>query len=225
MKAFNICWDIDMDEVYEKLDTMSAKDAAKVLELSEREYAKMSVEDRHDWAEEHFRHCPGDLDAFLGLPDEVEIPSEVINDPRCRESRDVLIDYISNWLSDEYGYCHTEFGLMYKKKIAVSQDEAKVIQYAIDHNPESEEECFGEDKTITNTVCFEDGYKIDIKCCGVQYEEGGVNTAWGEAVLFNDKGCEIACTEPSDEYFGQWTLYSLEDMYIVDIEVEEAEAA
>jgi hypothetical protein len=62
-----------------------------------------------------------------------------------------------------------------------------------------------EDETFTTTVKFNDSTEMDIKCCGVQYEENGFNTMWSEAVLFRN-GAEIACSDPSDIYEGRWTL-------------------
>ena len=69
----------------------------------------------------------------------------------------------------------------------------------------SEEECFGEDETITETARFDNGFEMYIKCCGVQYEEDGCNLAWTEAVLFHNGG-QVAFTEPSDEFEGDWEL-------------------
>lgn len=40
------------------------------------------------------------------LPTEVEIPSYLITD------EDDLLDYVSDWLSDEYGFCHDGFELV-----------------------------------------------------------------------------------------------------------------
>lgn len=40
------------------------------------------------------------------LPTEVEIPSYLITD------EDDLLDDISDWLSDEYGFCHDGFELV-----------------------------------------------------------------------------------------------------------------
>lgn len=57
---------------------------------------------------------------------------------------------------------------------------------------------------------------MDIKCCGISYEEGGDNTAWTEAVLFKD-GCEIAVSDPSDNYFETWTLYDGDTEYVVEV--------
>ena len=40
------------------------------------------------------------------LPTEVEIPSYLITD------EDDLLDEVSDWLSDEYGFCHDGFELV-----------------------------------------------------------------------------------------------------------------
>ena len=48
-----------------------------------------------------------DMDEILStLPTEVEIPSYLITD------EDDLLDDISDWLSDEYGFCHDGFELV-----------------------------------------------------------------------------------------------------------------
>lgn len=101
MKATNIQWDIDMDEVYEVLDEMTAKNAAEALDLPYDRYANMTTGERHDYAYDYFRHRPGALDEFMGLPEDVEIPPELTDD--CD---------IADWLSDVYGFCHEGFSLV-----------------------------------------------------------------------------------------------------------------
>ena len=96
--AYDIQWDIDMDEVYELLDDMTAEKAAKALEISVERYSNMTTEERHDYAFDVFHHCPALLDEFVGLPDEIDIP-EALNDD----------EDIADWLSDKYGYCHRGF--------------------------------------------------------------------------------------------------------------------
>lgn len=98
MIAYDIKWNVDIDEAIEKLESMSVRDAARVLQYRPDLYANMIPEDRRDLAREYFRHCPGALEDFVGLPNEVEIPSELTED-----------EDISNWLSDTYGYCHEGF--------------------------------------------------------------------------------------------------------------------
>lgn len=98
--ASNIQWDYDFDEIYEKLDSMSAENAAEALGISYERYANMTTEERHDYAYDLFHHCPGAACEFLGLPNEIEIPAELTDE-----------EDISDWLSDEYGYCHKGFAL------------------------------------------------------------------------------------------------------------------
>lgn len=101
--ATEIQWDFDMDEVYERLDEMKPKEAAESLGVPFDRYERMTTEERHDYAYDAFRHCPAMLDDFMGLPYEIEIPKE-LTDP----------EDISDWLSDEYGFCHRGFELKEK---------------------------------------------------------------------------------------------------------------
>ena len=94
MKAYNIDWDISINEAIEMLDEMDYKNAAFVLGISSDTYANMTTEERHDYAYDLFHHCPGELEDFMDLPSEVELPEELIDE-----------EDITNWLSDEYGFC------------------------------------------------------------------------------------------------------------------------
>ena len=49
----------------------------------------------------------GDMELLEELPTEVEIPDYLITD-----DEDDLLDDISDWLSDEYGFCHDAFELV-----------------------------------------------------------------------------------------------------------------
>ena len=49
----------------------------------------------------------GDMELLEELPTEVEIPNYLITD-----DEDDLLDDISDWLSDEYGFCHDAFELV-----------------------------------------------------------------------------------------------------------------
>lgn len=78
----------------------------------------------------------------------------------------------------------------------------------------SESEYQGEDNTIIYTARFPDGKEMDIKCCGCQNE-----ASWTEAVLFNEQGYELACTEVEDEFTGPWVLNCQGVTYIAIVEV------
>ena len=48
----------------------------------------------------------GDMEVFESLPTEIEIPDYLITD------EDDLLDDVSDWLSDEIGFCHDGFELV-----------------------------------------------------------------------------------------------------------------
>lgn len=101
MKATNIKWDIDMDQIYEKLDSMTAESAAEALSLPKETYANMTTDERHDCAYDTF-HGHDDMSAeFMELPTEVDIPDDISDDE----------DAVSDYLSDEYEFCHKGFSL------------------------------------------------------------------------------------------------------------------
>lgn len=104
----------------------------------------------------------------------------------------------------------------YRQQILLSRTEWEVINGYL--NTASAEEYQDEDQTIVRSVRFPDGMSMDIKCCGCQDE-----SSWTEAVLFNQSGCEVACTEPCDQFDGLWELEHAGVLYstLVSIEKEQ----
>ena len=89
MKAIDIICDIDAEDIYGVLDEMNVYKAAEALGIPTLTYANMTTEERHNYAKE-----------LMNLPDTVEIPDGMTD-----------VDEISEWLSDEYGFCHRGFKL------------------------------------------------------------------------------------------------------------------
>lgn len=83
----------------------------------------------------------------------------------------------------------------YVKYLRISKREAKLFSEYLT-GPLQEE-----DFTISYTVVFPDGKKMDVKCCGAQKKR-----AWAEAVLFDENYCELCRSEVSDRYDGTWEL-------------------
>lgn len=105
------------------------------------------------------------------------------------------------------------------KTIKVNAMDSDFLKRILSKEPTCEEECFGEDSTFSVTIPFPNGFEIDIKCCGVQYEEDNdTNLPWTEAVLFNKDGGQCCFTEPSDDFFGEWELEYDNVRYIVFVE-------
>ncbi len=97
-------------------------------------------------------------------------------------------------------------------EIIISREEADRINGFLNAN--SPEEYQGEDETIIHTAVFDDGYEVDVKCCGCDDE-----SSWTEAVLFSPTGTECKCTEPAYEYTGEWTLEFCGITYCVIVKV------
>lgn len=94
---------------------------------------------------------------------------------------------------------------LYEEVYKVDKDFADFVKKALSTQPKTEDDMvMGEDDTKSITVTFSDGYSMDIKICGVKFEEGADNRPWCEAVLFNEEGGEVACSEVSDKFFGDW---------------------
>lgn len=108
--------------------------------------------------------------------------------------------------------------------IYISREEADEIGHWLNDEPECEDDCLPEDVTITKTARFDDGMEMEVKCCGVKYEEGYSNVAWTEAVLFQGAG-EVACSEPSDEFLGEWRLECDGIEYVTFVQVRDKKAA
>lgn len=98
MKAINIEWDIDIEDGLYVLDEMTYKNAAEALGISADTYANMNSDERDKYATEVFEKSPSTLIEIVGLPDTVELPKHLKD-----------VESISDWLSDEFGFCHKGF--------------------------------------------------------------------------------------------------------------------
>nr|WP_217936893.1 hypothetical protein [Enterocloster clostridioformis] len=106
--------------------------------------------------------------------------------------------------------------IQYEKYLFIEGSELKRINQLLHEEPESPCDCMGVDETIIYTVNFPNDMSVDVKICGVQFEEGNDNLPWTEAVLFKE-GYEISSTEPAEEIKGEWILFDGEDEYIVNV--------
>ena len=105
----------------------------------------------------------------------------------------------------------------HERTVYVKKSFIDMIERYLHKEPKDSSACLGEDETISVTTKFDNGVEMDIKCCGVQYKEGESNTAWSEAVLFKN-GSQVACTEPSDTFDGDWELECADgDTYIAHV--------
>lgn len=112
-------------------------------------------------------------------------------------------------------------GKTHRQTVAIDEWLDERIRHILEDEPADEAECFGEkEPAITVTARFDDGREVDVKCCGVRYEEGGSNVGWTEAVLFDGSGCELCCSEVGEAFTGEWALEADGDTYVVDVVVD-----
>lgn len=107
IKVVDIEWDVDVEEGYKVLDSMPAKEASEALGIPFKTYSNMTTEERHDYAYDSWRHNRTSLSEFVGAPNEVEIPNP--EDPAWNE------DTISDYVSEETGWCHHGFKVVYDR--------------------------------------------------------------------------------------------------------------
>lgn len=111
--------------------------------------------------------------------------------------------------------------MRYEKSITVEKAKANYINRLLNVQPKFEKECFGENEKHSDSVTFENGYKMYVDICGVQYEDGGDNTAWSQAVLHDKDGFQLAYTEPSVDYLGEWEITFNGDVYVMNISTKD----
>ena len=96
--------------------------------------------------------------------------------------------------------------------LPISQEEADTVNGYLQAKTAEQFQC--EDDTISHTVVFSDGKQMDVKCCGAQDE-----CSWTEAVLFDENGRELCCSEVSDHYDGTWELEYKGRRYVVIVRI------
>lgn len=106
-----------------------------------------------------------------------------------------------------------------RKQIIVPRRNAQEITRVLNTVPKNEKGCFTEDQSITYTADFGNGIEMDVKVCGVSYEEGESNKPYTEAVLFRN-GYELCHTEPDEDFFGDWKLEHEGITYIAEVVME-----
>jgi len=83
---------------------------------------------------------------------------------------------------------------------------------------QSQDKYQGEDNTMIYTARFPDGKEMDIKCCGCRDE-----ASWTEAVLFDERGNELTCTDVEEEFAGPWQLAYQGVTYIAVVKTDGSE--
>lgn len=101
-KATNIKWNVDVDDVMNYIHEDGYDQATEILGLSGPNYANMTDKERDDYICDAIAKDKSIAAKLIGLPSEVEIPDNMI-------TFDTDTDAISDFISDEIGFCHAGF--------------------------------------------------------------------------------------------------------------------
>lgn len=98
------------------------------------------------------------------------------------------------------------------KYLRISRREAEIVNGYL--QAKNAEEFQDEDHTISHTVVFPDGKQMDVKCCVAREK-----CSWTEAVLFDENGCELCCSEVFNRYDGTWELEYQNRRYVAIVRI------
>lgn len=151
-----------------------------------------------------------DLAAKMRYEKVLQARMETDPEPPKTESaiwEDIWSDILGKIEAGKYPFQKKEF-----RTLLVDPHTAGVIENYL--NATCEDEYQDEDDVIRVTAKFDNGYEMDIKCCGSQDE-----SSWTEAVLFRN-GCEVCSAEPGETFFGEWELEHDGTIFHVDVHVD-----
>lgn len=119
MKAANIQWDVDTGDFLDAITSMESTKAAAILCMPVECYDDMSCEQLQQYINESWKKDSRTMAELMGLPSEVTIENpcagknkECASDMCFRQSHDDLSEWVSDYLSDTYGFCHKGFELI-----------------------------------------------------------------------------------------------------------------
>ena len=105
-------------------------------------------------------------------------------------------------------------------KIYIPIKDAEEIDYMLTHEPKSKAESVPEGEVLGYAINLDSSYCMVVRICGVQYLPAEDNRPWCEAILY-ENGMEVACTDATGEFFGEWKIAYKGEEFVVRIEREQ----
>lgn len=130
----------------------------------------------------------------VNLPNQMVIPDKVDDD----------VDAIGNYLSDETGFCHFGFSLVYEATVKVNREDTKVIHDLLS----GKDVDWDADETHSINIRFHNGTNVDIMlCCPPKsHADDPESTPWTQACWYDKDGESIGCSGAEDNFFGDWEM-------------------
>ena len=124
--AEDIQWDVDTSDIVQNLQECRWQKAAEIVGCDAERWAAFTDSEKEDFVE---ALGPARRAEILALPSTVEVPEDVWK----RQNEDD--NAISNWLSDEYEFCHGGYKLKWKMSDERCRELLdKMVAYVGDHS-------------------------------------------------------------------------------------------
>lgn len=81
--------------------------------------------------------------------------------------------------------------MRYEETVYLKESFLEMIRKYLTVEPTDPADGLGENEIIRVKVPFQNGYEMDVMCCGVEYEEGESRIAYADAVLFGRDDVEV----------------------------------
>ena len=130
----------------------------------------------------------------VDLPNQMVIPDKVHDD----------VNAIGDYLSDETGFCHFGFGLVYEATVKVNRKDTKVINDLLS----GKDLDWDADETHSINIRFRNGTNVDIMlCCPPEsHADDPEGTPWTQARWYDSDEKEISCYCNDDTFFDDWAM-------------------
>lgn len=171
-------------------------DADTYIVCVDSERIHYSWENHHDITTENKRvatNIKWDTDdEKVDLPNQMVIPDDIDDDA----------DAIGDYLSDETGFCHLGFDLVYEATIKVNREDTKVIDDLLS----GKDLDWDVDETHSVSAEFHNGATVDVMvCCPPKtHANDPESSPWTQACWYDKDGGSIGCSGAEDNFFGDW---------------------
>lgn len=130
----------------------------------------------------------------VDLPNQMVIPDKVHDD----------VNAIGDYLSDETGFCHFGFVLVYEATVKVNRKDTKVINDLLS----GKDLDWDADETHSINIRFRNGTNVDIMlCCPPEsHADDPEGTPWTQARWYDSDEKEISCYCNDDTFFDDWAM-------------------
>ena len=106
----------------------------------------------------------------------------------------------------------------YHSSIVLKPEQADLIMHYLNDEPTQKSEALFSDDSMCFTAHFGNGYEMEVRCMGIgDWLDDETNTAYGEAVLFNEFDEEVGVIYDESDFLSDWVITHDGNEYITHV--------